>query len=70
MDAEQKKKGLRWRLKIALGDSPQGLLVEAATCSIERGDRYVFRDERGEWIAEIRMSAVCDPPKAATEEEL
>lgn len=53
----------KWTLSILCGGSERPLSIEAATCSLERGDRYVFRDAAGNWIAEIAAAAVLVKPE-------
>lgn len=58
-----------WTLSFACGSWERSLRIEAATCSIERGDRYVFRDRNGNWIAEIAQAAVIEGPRIANDKQ-
>ncbi len=57
----------RWHFSIWCGGTERSVSVEAATCALECTDRYVWRDEQGNWIAEVLASAVICPPEAGEE---
>ncbi len=54
----------RWHFSIWCGGTERSVSVEAATCALECTDRYVWRDEQGNWIAEVLATAVIAVPAA------
>lgn len=56
-----------WTFSIVCGGSERHVRVEAASCAMEKGDRYVWRDAHGEWIAEVLATALILPPDEIVE---
>lgn len=53
-----KTKPPKWRFSIFCGCQARPVSVVAETCALECGDRYVWRDAQGNWIAEVLAVAV------------
>lgn len=51
-------KSKKWHFKIFCGRQERPATVHAASCALECGDRYVWRDAAGNWIAEVLAVAV------------
>ena len=51
-------KSPKWRFSIFCGGRARPVSVVAESCALECGDRYVWRDGDGNWVAEVRAVAV------------